>query len=167
MNGQAILVLLKAIIIWRHCLKSFIQTLLSWSQPSGWWCSSVLPLSSYVAILAQSACKLTQEIFRNYDKKVFFLFIQSFLSHKLMYLAQGHSWLVCKFVELSQLKIHRGSTGVQVLCTCYLGAAVRLISNLISLSTMVVTSSRESNTFSMFATSALSCCNKLGPTWTR
>ncbi len=27
-----------------------------------------------------------------------------------MYLVQGHSWLVYKFVELAKLKIYRGST---------------------------------------------------------
>ena len=42
---------------------------------------------------------------------MFFLFIQPFLSHKLMYLVQGHSWFVYKFVELAKLKIYRGSTG--------------------------------------------------------
>ncbi len=48
---------------------------------------AVLPLSPYVSILAQCICKWAEKDFGDYDKKVLFLFIQPFLSQKLMDLA--------------------------------------------------------------------------------
>ncbi len=50
---------------------------------------AVLSLSPYVMILALCVFKLAQWNFRNSDKKDF-LFIQPFLSQKMMDLAQGH-----------------------------------------------------------------------------
>ncbi len=51
---------------------------------------AVLPLRPYVAIFAQCVCKWAQKNFRNWNKKVLFLFIQPFLSQKLIALAQGY-----------------------------------------------------------------------------
>ncbi len=50
---------------------------------------AVLPVSLYVAILAQCVCKLAQQTFRK-DKKVLCLYIQPFVSQKLIDLVQGH-----------------------------------------------------------------------------
>ena len=59
----------------------------------------VLPLSQYVAILAQCVYKLAQKDIGDYDTKVLFLFIQPFLSQKI----DGFgARLEYKFVKLAQ-----------------------------------------------------------------
>ena len=75
--------------------------------------SAVLPLSPHGTILAQWARKLAQQNFRNKDKKVLFLFIQTFLSQKLMDLVQGHHDLYTNLSNWPSLKFFKGSTDCQ------------------------------------------------------
>ena len=73
--------------------------------------ASASPYSPYVAILAH-VCKLAQQNFTHQckNKKVLFLFIQPFLSQKVMDLAQGHHDLYTNLWNLPSLKIFKGST---------------------------------------------------------